>query len=244
MGTSASAAPAIRAANLVVHRGRSRILHGLDMTLPPGSITGLLGPSGCGKTTLLRSLVGVQRVTSGELTVLGHPAGSAHLRRRVAYTSQALSVYRDISVRANVTYFARLVGASTGDVDRVLTTTELTGFAGRSVAALSGGQASRASLACALVGSPEVLILDEPTVGLDPLTRESLWESFRALADGGTTLVVSSHVMEEATRCDEVLLMRGGRFLAHAPIADLQRRTSTASPEDAFLSLIRQEGAP
>src|SRR5690625_130411 len=241
MGTSTSAAPAIRAANLVVHRGKSRILHGLDMALPPGSITGLLGPSGCGKTTLLRSLVGVQRLTSGELTVLGRPAGSRRLRRRVAYTSQALSVYRDISVRANVTYFARLVGAGRDDVDRVLETTELTGFAGRPVAALSGGQASRVSLACALVGSPEVLILDEPTVGLDPLTRESLWGSFRVLADGGTTLVVSSHVMEEATRCDEVLLMREGRFLAHAPIAQLQRQTSAASPEEAFLSLIRQE---
>lgn len=241
MGTSASAEPAIRAANLVVHRGKSRILHGLNMVLTPGSITGLLGPSGCGKTTLLRSLVGVQRVTSGELTVLGSPAGSKHLRRRVAYTSQSLSVYRDISVLANVTYFARLVGASSDDVDRVLETTELTGFAGRPVAALSGGQASRVSLACALVGSPEVLILDEPTVGLDPLTRESLWGSFRVLADGGTTLVVSSHVMEEATRCDEVLLMREGRFLAHAPIAQLQHQTSAASPEEAFLSLIRQE---
>src|SRR5699024_3442058 len=124
MGTSASAAPAIRAANLVVHRGRSRILHGLDMTLPPGSITGLLGPSGCGKTTLLRSLVGVQRVTSGELTVLGHPAGSAHLRRRVAYTSQSLGVYRDTSVRANVTYFARRDGPRTAAADRVFQPTQ------------------------------------------------------------------------------------------------------------------------
>src|SRR5690625_2891693 len=203
MGTSASTEPAIRAANLVVHRGKSRILHGLDIALPPGSITGLLGPSGCGKTALLRSLVGLQRVTSGKLTGLGRPAGSKPLGRRVA---------------------------SSEDVDRVLATADLTGFAGRPVAALSGGQASRVSLACALVGSPEVLILDEPTVGLDPLTRESLWESFRVLADGGTTLVVSSHVMEEATRCDEVLLIREGRFLAHAPIAQLQHQTSAASP--------------
>lgn len=243
MGSPTSVEPAIRAARLVVHLGKSQILHGLDMALTPGSVTGLLGPSGSGKTTLLRTLVGVQRVSSGELTLLGYPAGSTQLRRRAAYTSQRLSVYPDISVLANVTYFARLVRATSDDVASALETTGLTEFAGRRVSALSGGQASRVSLACALVGSPEVLLLDEPTVGLDPLTRESLWENFRALADDGVTLLVSSHVMDEATKCDEVLLMREGRFLAHAPIAELQRRTSTTSPEAAFLSLIRQEKA-
>jgi ABC-2 type transport system ATP-binding protein len=233
------------AEDLLVYRGKNRVLQGLTMKLRAGSITGLIGPSGCGKTTLLRSLVGVQKITSGTLTLLGEKAGAKPLRHRVAYTSQSLSVYRDISVRANVTYFARLVGASREDIDRALETTELTDIAHRAVSSLSGGQASRASLACALVGAPEVLILDEPTVGLDPLTRESLWTSFRSFAKRGTTLIVSSHMLEEATRCDEVLLMREGRFLAQAPIHQLQKQTATDSPEAAFLALIkrREQGA-
>lgn len=239
--TSPHVGPVVETSKLVVHRGTTEVLHGVDMSLPAGSVTGLLGPSGCGKTTLIRALVGVQRVTSGGLSVLGLPVTDAGLRRRVAYTSQDLSVYRDISVRANVTYFGRLVGARPTDVARAIESVELGAYADRKVESLSGGQASRVSLACALVGSPEVLLLDEPTVGLDPVTRESLWDHFRRLADAGTTLVVSSHVMEEATRCDTVLLMREGRLLAHAPIAELQHETSTGTPEAAFLALIRRE---
>lgn len=234
--------PALTADNLVVHRGKTAVLHGIDFTLAPGTVTGLLGPSGCGKTTLMRAIVGVQRITSGTLTVLGRPAGAAELRRRVAYTSQSLSIYRDISARANVAYFASLAGAP-GDVDRVIEAVELTAYADRPVDTLSGGQASRVSLACALVGDPELLVLDEPTVGLDPLTRESLWDYFHAFAAGGTTLLVSSHVMDEAVRCDDVLLMRKGLFLAHAPIHDLQERTGTRTPEAAFLALIRGKEA-
>ncbi|NLE98213.1 MAG: ABC transporter ATP-binding protein [Propionibacterium sp.] len=234
--------PAVTADHLVVHRGKTPVLHGIDFALAPGTVTGLLGPSGCGKTTLMRAIVGVQRITSGMLTVLGRPAGAAELRRRVAYTSQNLSIYRDISVHANVAYFASLAGAP-GDVDRVIEAVELTAYADRPVDTLSGGQASRVSLACALVGDPELLVLDEPTVGLDPLTRESLWDYFHALAAGGTTLLVSSHVMDEAVRCDDVLLMRKGLFLAHAPIHDLQERTGTRTPEAAFLALIRGKEA-
>ncbi|TRY18810.1 ABC transporter ATP-binding protein [Tessaracoccus rhinocerotis] len=234
---------AVSARALVVHRAGNEVLHGLEMDLAPGSVTGLLGPSGCGKTTLMRAMVGVQRITSGSLTVLGRPAADEALRRRVAYTSQTLSVYRDLSIRDNVAHFARLVGAGPDDVARTLDAVELTALAGRRVEILSGGQASRASLACALVGSPELLVLDEPTVGLDPLTRESLWEHFHALARQGTTLLVSSHVMDEATRCDSILLMREGHFLAHAPIDELQERTGAATPEDTFLTLIKQEVA-
>ncbi len=231
----------VLATDLVVHRGKTEILHGLNMQLQTGTITGLLGPSGCGKTTLMRAMVGVQRITSGSLSLLGRPAGHPELRRRLAYTSQSLSIYRDLSVRDNVTHFARLLGATSAEVAATLEAVELTDYAKQRVDKLSGGQASRASLACALIGSPEVLVLDEPTVGLDPLTREQLWGHFRRLSTSGVTLLVSSHVMEEAVRCDTVLLMRDGRFLAQAPIAELQQRTETSNPEDAFLTLIKQE---
>ncbi|GAA1184183.1 ABC transporter ATP-binding protein [Ornithinimicrobium humiphilum] len=238
--SSVSGGPVVEARGLVVHRGRTRVLDDLDLALAPGTVTGLLGPSGCGKTTLMRTLVGVQRVTAGEVLVLGEPAGSPGLRHRVAYTSQNLSVYPDLTVRANVSYFARLVGAGDGQVGRILEAVELGDHADRRVETLSGGQASRVSLACALVGNPELLVLDEPTVGLDPLTREALWTYFHSLVAEGRTLLVSSHVMDEATRCDDVLLMREGRFLAHGPIEELQERTGTTTPEAAFLALIKE----
>jgi len=233
--------PAAAATDLVVHRASHEVLHGVSFTLAPGSVTGLFGPSGCGKTTLMRTMVGVQHITSGRLELLGLPAGHPDLRRRVAYTSQSLSIYRDIPVRANVRYFARLHGLPDAAAEEAIAAVDLTPLAGRRVETLSGGEASRASLACALVGRPEVLILDEPTVGLDPLTRESLWSHFRGLAESGTTLLVSSHVMDEATRCDSVLLMRDGRFLADGPMDDLQERTGAPTPEAAFLTLVRAE---
>ncbi len=216
------------------------MLHAVSAELPAGSITGLMGPSGCGKTTLMRSLLGVQRISSGKAEALGLPAGDKRLRRRMAYTSQSLSCYPDVSVRGNVAYFARLVGAGKDAPRRAIERVRLGEYQHRRVDQLSGGQASRASLACALVGEPEVLVLDEPTVGLDPLTREALWEMFRELADSGTTLLVSSHVMDEASRCDSVLFMREGSFLAHEPVASLQERTGGSNPEAAFLALVKE----
>lgn len=237
------ATPAAAAHDLVVHRARTEILHGISFDLAPGSVTGLFGPSGCGKTTLMRTMVGVQRISGGSMTLLGLPAGSPELRHRVAYTSQSLSIYRDIPVLANVRYFARLHGLPDSAADAAIEAVHLTDKSGQRVETLSGGEASRASLACALVAQPEVLILDEPTVGLDPLTRESLWEHFRGLAAAGTTLLVSSHVMDEATRCDTVLLMRDGHFLASGPMSELQDRTGESTPEGAFLALVRREVA-
>ena len=231
---------AICVSGLVVRRGRNEILHEVSFSLPRGSVTGLLGPSGCGKTTLMRTLMGVQRITAGSATLLGLPVGHPRLRHRVAYTSQAVSIYTDASLLANTTYFARLLGAGRDSAQRVIERVQLDGLEHRRIDQLSGGQASRASLACALVGDPEVLILDEPTVGLDPLTRHALWELFRDLASQGTTLLVSSHVMDEATRCDSVLFMRDGRFLAHEPVEVLQRRTKTNTPEEAFVALIEE----
>src|ERR1700710_1816339 len=204
---------AVTVTDLVVDRGRRRVLHGLGFTVPPGEVTGLLGPSGSGKTTLMRALVGVQHVRSGQVTVLGEPAGSPALRHRVGYVTQAPSVYADLTVRDNVRYFAALYGMSSREADAAISDVGLTDAASQLVADLSGGQHGRASLACALVGAPEVLVLDEPTVGLDPVLRVELWDRFHALAAAGTTLIVSSHVMDEAGRCDRLLLVRDGGLL-------------------------------
>src|SRR3954464_10323019 len=225
--------------DLVVERGRRRVLSGLSFTVPAGQVTGLLGPSGSGKTTLMRAIVGVQQVRSGEVTVLGLPAGSPALRTRVGYVTQAPSVYADLSVRDNVRYFATLYGMSAREADAAITDVGLGDAAEQLVADLSGGQRGRTSLACALVGCPEVLVLDEPTVGLDPVLRVELWDRFHALADAGTTLIISSHVMDEAGRCDRLLLLRDGDLLADSTPAQLRADGRSDDLEQAFLTLIR-----
>lgn len=201
----------------------------------------MLGPSGCGKTTLMRSIVGVQKVAGGAVTVLEHPAGSRALRTRVAYDTQAASVYADLTIRQNLRYFARLIGAPRADVDRVIDQVGLRPQANQTVESLSGGQENRVSLAVAMLGSPELLVLDEPTVGLDPLLRAELWAVFRALADAGATLIVSSHVMDEALRCDRLLLMRAGRIIADTTPDALLRDTGATDPDAAFLTLIERD---
>ena len=201
-------------------------------------MTGLLGPSGSGKTTLMRAIVGVQLVRSGEVTVLGEPAGSPGLRSRVGYVTQAPSVYADLTVRENLRYFAALYGMSSREADAAIADVGLTDAVGQLVRDLSGGQQGRVSLACALVGSPEVLVLDEPTVGLDPVLRVELWGRFHALADAGTTLIVSSHVMDEAGRCDRLLLLRDGDLIADSTPAQLRTDGRSDDLEQAFLNLI------
>ncbi len=223
--------------NLVVDRGRTRALDGLDFTVARGVVTGLLGPSGSGKTTLMRAIVGVQRVAAGTITVLGRPAGSADLRHRVGYATQAPSIYGDLTVRANARYFATIHGTN-GAADDTIDAVGLAAHADQLAGNLSGGERARLSLACALVGSPQVLVLDEPTVGLDPVLRADLWQRFHDLADTGTTLIVSSHVMDEAARCDRLLLLRGGHLIADDTPADLRARTGTDDLEEAFLRLI------
>ena len=203
-------------------------------------MTGLLGPSGCGKTTLIRSIVGVQKVAGGTVRVLGEPAGTPALRRRVAYVTQSPSVYADLTVAENLRYFARVLGAPTGAIARALTAVDLTDAEDQLVGTLSGGQRSRVSLAAALLGRPDVLILDEPTVGLDPVLRRDLWDVFHRLAADGATLLVSSHVMDEAARCDRLLLMREGRILADTTPADLRERTGEQEMEAAFLRLVEE----
>jgi len=237
-----NSSPAVRARNLTVSRGGREVLHDLSFELPAGAVTGLIGPSGGGKTTLMRAIVGVQAHVSGELDVLGMPAGSAGLRRRVGYATQGQAVYEDLSVRENLEYFGQIGGATRDQVRELIARVDLDEVAGRLARSLSGGQRSRLSLATALLGDPDLLVLDEPTVGLDPLLRERLWELFRELCASGTTLVVSSHVMDEAARCDEVVLVRDGLVLAQASPAELTAQTGTDDLDQAFLRLVAGRG--
>ncbi len=231
---------AVSVDRLRVVRGGRVVLEGVSCSIAGGKVTGLLGPSGCGKTTLMRCLVGVQVVAGGSVEVLGLPAGCPPLRQRVSYVTQAPSVYLDLSVRQNVRYFARILRAPAADVDRVLDEVGLAGCADDVVSRLSGGQQARVSLATALLGTPELLVLDEPTVGLDPVLRRDLWLLFHRLAAAGATLVVSSHVMDEAVRCDRLLLMRDGHLLADDTPAALQRAMDSEDIEEAFLRLVDQ----
>lgn len=232
---------AVRVANLHVVRGKREVLPDLSATLRRGAITGLLGPSGCGKSTLIRSIVGVQRIVSGDIEVLGQPAGSKVLRHQIGYVTQEASVYESLSVSDNVRFFARVLGAPRTDIDWVIEQVGLTSHADALVGELSSGQRSRASLAVALLGNPPLLVLDEPTVGLDPVLRVELWDLFAEFARGGTTILVSSHVMDEAERCDELLLMREGEILAADTPRNLCVTTGTDSVEEAFLALVRGE---
>jgi ABC-2 type transport system ATP-binding protein len=234
---------AVHAKNLRVIRGKRVALHDLSVQIPRGTITGLLGPSGCGKTTLMRGIVGTQIVASGTVTVLGHPAGSPALRHRVGYVTQDPTIYNDLRVIDNVRYFAALYGVASEAADHTVTDVGLRDHAGDYCGNLSGGQRARVSLACALVCHPDLLVLDEPTVGLDPVLRADLWAQFDALARRGTTLLVSSHVMDEADHCADLLLMREGRLLAHTTPARLREDTGCTSLEDAFLSIIRHSTA-
>jgi len=231
---------AVEVSDLVVKRGGKEVLHGLTASVSRGSVTGLLGPSGGGKTTLMRCLVGVQVVTSGAVYVLGEIAGSPGLRHRVGYVTQSPSVYADLTVLENTRYFAAVLGAGSASAEQAIADVGLKEQATQLVATLSGGQRARASLACALLGDPELLILDEPTVGLDPVLREELWAMFASLAASGTTLVVSSHVMDEAGRCDRILLLREGHVVADDTPDALRRAAGTEDLDRMFLTLIQQ----
>ncbi|WP_369202378.1 ABC transporter ATP-binding protein [Streptomyces sp. PU-14G] len=233
---------AVSAYGLHVARGRTKVLTDVSFGVPRGAVVGLLGPSGCGKTTLLRCVMGIQAGMGGHVQVLCHGAGARALRTRVGYVTQAPSVYGDLTVLENLQYFAAALGLRgwrrENAVVRVIKEVDLAGCADRTVKRLSGGQYSRVSLAVALLGAPDLLVMDEPTVGLDPLVRRELWEVFARLARGGTTLMVSSHVMDEADRCDRLLLMREGRLLASCDRTELLAHTGSCSVEEAFSRLV------
>jgi ABC-2 type transport system ATP-binding protein len=230
-------AAAISVRELRVVRSGILVLPEISLIVPAGRVTGLLGPSGSGKTTLMRAIVGVQTVESGDVRVLGEAAGSRGLRSRVGYVTQEPSVYLDLTVRENLAYFAKILAAAPARVEEVVATVRLDAHADQVVRRLSGGELSRVSLATALLNKPDVLVLDEPTVGLDPVLRRDLWDTFHRLAAAGTTLLVSSHVMDEAARCDELILLRAGRVLAAEAPGALLERTGAPDLEAAFLQL-------
>ncbi|ARQ70880.1 ABC transporter ATP-binding protein [Streptomyces marincola] len=238
--------PAVEAHALGVVRGGRPVLRDLAFAVARGTVTGLLGPSGCGKSTLMRAVVGAQARVRGTLRVLGAPAGSAALRHRIGYLTQAPSVYGDLTVRQNLDYWAAVLGVRRAErprhIDAVLADVDLAPRAGTLAGRLSGGQRARVSLAVALLGEPELLVLDEPTVGLDPVLRRDLWALFHRLAaERGATLLISSHVMDEADRCDRLMLMREGRLLAEGTPRDLRARTGRDSVEGAFLHLVEAD---
>jgi ABC-2 type transport system ATP-binding protein len=230
----------ILANELSVIRTGTPILNEINLEIPAGKITGLIGPSGCGKTTLMRSIVGSQRITSGSLKVNGKSAGSVELRGQIGYMSQSPAVYFDLTIRENLAYFSQLLGVDRQTVDNVIKQVELEKFESRTPRALSGGQISRLSLAIALLNNPNLFILDEPTVGLDPVLRSSLWKIFREMSSAGKSFLISSHVMEEAERCDELILMREGWLLFHGSPNLLLSETKSKSIEEAILSLIER----
>ena len=229
--------PAIAIRDLEVIRGENRVLPGISLDIKPGVVTGLLGPSGSGKSTLMRSIVGVQIVRGGSVVVLGREAGDPELRQRVAYVTQQPSVYGDLTVRQNLEYFARVIGAGEEKVSRAISQVGLEQQTGQFSRSLSGGQRGRTSMAAALLGDPELLVLDEPTVGLDPVLRRDLWRLFHELADGGATILISTHVMDEADRCDELVLMREGEVVATGSPSALRERTGATDFEQAFMAL-------
>jgi ABC-2 type transport system ATP-binding protein len=232
-----SAQPCIQIIDLEVRRGGRLVIPDLDLQVKGGEVTGLLGPGGCGKTTLMRAIVGTQKLAGGSVVVLGEPAGARGLRKRVGYVTQLPSVYSDLTVRENLSYFARVLGAPVRRVDEVIVDVSLGEHGDQVTSTLSGGERSRVSLAAALLGTPEVLILDEPTVGLDPVVRRDLWQMFHRLARTGATILVSTHVMDEADRCDYLILMREGRIIATGTPQGLREETGAGNLEDAFLKL-------
>jgi ABC-2 type transport system ATP-binding protein len=227
----------ILAEQLTVVRGKIPALDGVTFTITPGKITGLIGPSGSGKTTLMRSIVGAQQITSGTLTVMGLPAGSKELRSKIGYVTQLPAVYDDLTTKQNLAYFAAIVGLGAKQVDRAIQAVDLRAQTNQMVGAMSGGQRARVSLAVALLGEPPLLVLDEPTVGLDPVLRRSLWKLFASLAASGHSLLISSHVMDEAEQCPELLLLRDGKVLSHSTKQELLRSSNVTTVEDAFLTL-------
>jgi len=231
---------AVEVDGLRVVRGGTEVLHELTFSVGPGEVTGLLGPSGCGKTTLMRSIVGVQRIAGGTVTVFGERAGSAALRSQIGYVTQAPSVYDDLTVEENLRFFASVLGVGPERVDACVRVVDLEAERTKVASRLSGGQRSRASLAVALLGEPTLIVLDEPTVGLDPVLRRDLWETFHRLADEGAVVFVSSHVMDEANRCDRLMLMRDGRIIADDTPQGLLDKTGADDIETAFLDLVEQ----
>jgi ABC-2 type transport system ATP-binding protein len=226
---------AIEARGVRKRFGDVAALDGIDLGVPAGMVYALLGPNGAGKTTLIRAIVGLVKTDGGELAVLGTRMPDRDVLANVGYMTQAAALYMDLSAEENVRFFARVQGL--GDVEWALRFVDLWDRRSSVTATLSGGMRTRLSLACTLVHRPSLLLLDEPTVGVDPQLRATMWDGLREMASGGTTILVSSHVMDEAARADRLALIRNGRILADGTAGDLLARAGVDDLEAAFLAL-------
>ena len=235
----AIAGMAVEARDVRKRFGEVTALDGLTLSIGAGEIYGLLGPNGSGKTTFIRALASLIRADEGELRVLGTTPRAAVASGTVGYMTQAAALYAELSVAENLRFFAALEGVHdvAGRIDEALRRVDLADRAKSIVGTLSGGMKTRVSLAATLLHQPRLLLLDEPTVGVDPALRREFWQHFRSLADGGTTILVSSHVMDEASRCDRLGLIRAGRLLAEGTVPELIARAGTVDLESAFLAL-------
>jgi ABC-2 type transport system ATP-binding protein len=233
---------AIEATGIAKRFGRIQALRNVDLRVPAGQTFGLLGPNASGKTTLIRLIAGLLRPSAGSLTVLHEAMPSRRILHDIGYMPQTPALYQEITVRENVTFFARLYGAATARVDEVLELVGLRQRADSPVHTLSGGMRQRTSLACALVHGPRLLLLDEPTVGVDPPLRVAFWQHFHRLNQQGVTIIVSSHVMDEAERCDRLVMLWRGMNLAEGSAADLRQQADAPTLEDAFLKFAEASG--
>ncbi len=238
--------PVLAARDIVQRFGHQEVLHGVSLGVERGEILGLLGPSGAGKTTFVNIIAGVAEPVSGTVDAFGEPMPSLELMRRMGYMAQSDALYTDLTARENLEFFGAIYGL-TGEalgaaMSRALATAHLTVEPRKQVRDYSGGMRRRLSLATALIHDPEVLILDEPTIGLDPLHRVDIWDAFRVMAAEGRTLLVTTHVMDEAERCDRLAMIRDGVFIAIGTPNDLKARAGTRTLEEAFLHFARAEG--
>jgi ABC-2 type transport system ATP-binding protein len=233
---------AIQVAGVTVEKLGKKILDNISMELPGNKSIGLIGPSGSGKTTLIRALVGSQVITEGTAKIFGEKVGSASLRSRIGYMSQKSAVYGDITVKENLEYFASICGSSEQQVAEIMESMRLNLHRDKMASSLSGGEATRLSLGIALLGNPEILFLDEPTVGLDPSLRIELWKIFASLRNQGKTILITSHMMDEAERCDILILMRNGKIIFQGNAEQLKAKTQSESIEHAFIKLAPLEG--
>lgn len=218
------------------HFGSIHAVDGVNLSVGGGEVYGLLGPNGSGKTTLIRLLLGLLSPTSGRIRLLGEAVPNKAILSQVGYMTQASALYEDLTVRENIVFFAEMCGGyDRAWVDEVIELVDLQDRSHSLVRTLSGGLRQRTSLACSLAHKPDLLLLDEPTVGVDPQLRASFWSHFRRLAETGVTLIVSSHVMDEAERCDRLGFMRQGKLLAEGSAAELRGQTGARTLEEAFL---------